>query len=110
MDRRQWLRNAALIASGAVAADQIDLLEQLGGWARRFFPSAAVTPAPLAESLIVTNAELNALLKKVYTDWRHSRMPVITPLYDVMRKPKSLYDVPTQWGGTNGYFDLVTRT
>ena len=37
MDRRRFLRRAALIAAGAVAADQIELLERLT-WRRRFFP------------------------------------------------------------------------
>jgi hypothetical protein len=41
MDRRTWLRNAALIAAGAVAADQLDLLERLT-WRRRFFPGADI--------------------------------------------------------------------
>jgi hypothetical protein len=39
MDRRQFLKNAALIAAGAIAGDQLSLLERLG-WKRRFFPSA----------------------------------------------------------------------
>lgn len=29
MSRREWFRNAAMIAAGVVAADQIDLLERL---------------------------------------------------------------------------------
>jgi hypothetical protein len=36
MDRRQFLRRAALVASGAVAADQLELLDRLG-WVRRWF-------------------------------------------------------------------------
>ena len=38
MDRREWLRNAALIASGIVAADQLEILEKLN-WKRKFFNS-----------------------------------------------------------------------
>ena len=41
MDRREWLRSAALIAAGVVAADQLELVERLG-WKRRFFPGATL--------------------------------------------------------------------
>lgn len=37
MNRRDFLQRAGLIAAGAVAADQLDLLDRLG-WRRRFFP------------------------------------------------------------------------
>jgi hypothetical protein len=37
MDRRQFLKRAALIAAGAVAADQLELFDRLG-WKRKFFP------------------------------------------------------------------------
>ena len=49
--RREWLRRAALLASGAVAADQLDLLDRLG-WTRTMFPSAAV-PLPSVHALRV---------------------------------------------------------
>lgn len=39
--RREWLCRAALLATGAVAADQLDLLDRLG-WTRTMFPSAGV--------------------------------------------------------------------
>jgi hypothetical protein len=44
MDRRTFLRRSAIVATGAVAADEIELLEKLGDWTRRFFPSAAFVP------------------------------------------------------------------
>ena len=37
MNRREFLKHAGLIAAGAVAADQLELLDRLG-WRRRFFP------------------------------------------------------------------------
>lgn len=37
MDRRAFLRNAAVVTAGVVAADQLELVERLG-WSRRFFP------------------------------------------------------------------------
>lgn len=37
MNRRDFLRRASLVAAGAVAADQLDLIERLG-WRRKFFP------------------------------------------------------------------------
>lgn len=36
MNRRDFLRRAALVAAGAVAADQVELLDRLG-WKRRLF-------------------------------------------------------------------------
>lgn len=41
MQRREFLRRVGLIAAGAVAADQLDVLDRLG-WKRRFFPSASL--------------------------------------------------------------------
>jgi hypothetical protein len=43
MNRRDFLRRSALIAAGAVAADQLELIERLG-WRRKFF--AGWTPQP----------------------------------------------------------------
>lgn len=37
MNRRDWLRRTALIATGVVAADQLELLEKLT-WKRTLFP------------------------------------------------------------------------
>lgn len=39
MDRRRWLRNAAILTAGTIAADQIDLPERLT-WQRTLFPGA----------------------------------------------------------------------
>ena len=39
MNRRDWLRGAALLTAGVVAADQLELVERLG-WKRRFFAGA----------------------------------------------------------------------
>lgn len=36
LSRRDFLRNAALVAAGTVAANQLDLLDKIG-WRRRFF-------------------------------------------------------------------------
>lgn len=44
MNRRDFLRRAALVAAGAVAADQLELLDRLG-WVRRLF-SGWRAPAP----------------------------------------------------------------
>lgn len=49
MDRREWLKRAALIATGTVAADQLELLDRLG-WVRRLFPSAAIPPTYLHQT------------------------------------------------------------
>lgn len=45
MDRRQFLRNAAILMAGAVAADQLDLVDKLRGramvgWTRALEPKA----------------------------------------------------------------------
>jgi len=43
MNRRDFLRRAAIVATGAIAADQLELLERLTH-RRRFFPAADVSP------------------------------------------------------------------
>lgn len=42
MNRRDLLRRASLLAAGAVAADQLELIERLG-WTRRLFPGWSPT-------------------------------------------------------------------
>ena len=42
MNRREWLKKAALIAASGIAADQLEILEHLS-WTRTLFPSAAIT-------------------------------------------------------------------
>jgi hypothetical protein len=44
MDRRDFLRRAGLIAAGAVAADQLDLIERMG-WRRKLFPGWSPPPS-----------------------------------------------------------------
>jgi hypothetical protein len=44
MNRRDFLRRASLVAAGAVAADQLDLIERLG-WRRKLFPGWSPTPS-----------------------------------------------------------------
>jgi hypothetical protein len=41
MNRREWFKKAAILATGAVAANQLELLDRLG-WKRTLFPSAAI--------------------------------------------------------------------
>lgn len=56
MNRRIFLRNSALIASGAIAADQLDLLERL--MHKKVFAGADFTPPIILDShfgLLVTN-------------------------------------------------------
>ena len=64
MNRREWLRNASLIAAGTVAADQIGLLEMLFGERRRkFWPGwSAPEPWPLSSH------DIDRILKEVYRD------------------------------------------
>lgn len=45
MDRRLFLKRSAIIATGAIAADQLELLERLTH-VRRLFPSASLVPEP----------------------------------------------------------------
>ena len=42
MDRRQFLQRSAILAAGAIAADQLELIERLG-WRRTIFPAGAGT-------------------------------------------------------------------
>lgn len=47
MNRRAFFRNASLLAAGAVAADQLELVERLG-WKRRFFAGWSEPAYPTA--------------------------------------------------------------
>ena len=61
MNRRDFLRRSALVAAGAVAGDQLELLERVG---RRFFPGfgAGVHRGPYT----ITSAQWDALLRESY--------------------------------------------
>jgi len=52
MNRRDFLRRSA----GAVAADQLEILEKLGGWARKFFSGWRATAPTWNASLVVGHA------------------------------------------------------
>lgn len=64
MDRRQFFRNATLIAAGTVAADQLELLERLT-WKRRCFPSAALSSRDTQVILLSTVDPYNRKLISV---------------------------------------------
>lgn len=71
MDRRSFLRRAAIVASGAIAADQLDLIDRLG-WVRRLFTTGGWRRDPWLAHIddhrrIVTTAEWDSLLKEVYS-------------------------------------------
>lgn len=52
MNRRDFLRRAALLAAGTVAADQLELVERLG-WTRRLFPGWTRGPIPVPTTVTV---------------------------------------------------------
>lgn len=56
MNRREWLRNASIIVAGAVAADQIEIIDRLS-WRRRFFGSADVR----GRAAVLVNGEWRVL-------------------------------------------------
>lgn len=58
MNRRDFLRRASLVASGAIAADQFELLDRLG-WVPRLFGSIAIPDAPSGRALLVANGDLS---------------------------------------------------
>lgn len=91
MNRRDFLRRASMIAAGAVAADQLELLDRLG-WVRRFFPgfgSGAVV-APYAWNS--TTLEWDKLLRDAYGESPMAALINLnTPFVKRLRAPASLY-------------------
>lgn len=63
MNRRDFLRNAAIIAAGAIAADQLELLERLAP-RRLYWPGADFGP----QTHFVTLDQWDALLRDTYSD------------------------------------------
>lgn len=68
MDRRQFLRNAAIIAAGVVAADQLELLERLAP--RRIFPAWPTVPRIYADGIHDDYAGLQAFLDGKPVEWK----------------------------------------
>jgi hypothetical protein len=52
VNRRDWLKKAAIIASGVVAADQLEILDRLG-WTRTLFPAASLAPKFIHKSFVM---------------------------------------------------------
>lgn len=71
MDRRAFLRRAAIASSGIVAADQLELLDRLG-WVRRFFNSILLPSSPHRGPFTVTHAQWNELLQESYVSYVHA--------------------------------------
>ena len=57
MNRRDFLRRAALVATGAIVADKLELLEMLAPW--RLFPSIGLTEATFSFTQANARYQLN---------------------------------------------------
>lgn len=97
-----------MITAGVVAADQLEILERLT-WQRSMFPSAAIAPARwggaatywdnveaiASPGVIVTDADIQAMLRSLYKQSRATLENAITPLPRVIRDrhcpPGTLY-------------------
>lgn len=64
MNRRDFFRRSALVAAGAVAADQLELLDRLGRVRTMFAGWSA--PVDGGGGITVTNAQWDALLRETY--------------------------------------------
>lgn len=108
MNRRDFLRRSALIAAGAVAADQLELLDRLG-WVRRFFPGFGsegnawqrLTDGA-GNGITCTSEQWDALLTDEYvTAGLMSAINKTTPLLTLFRgrrvAPRSLFAVPDRY-------------
>lgn len=80
MNRREFLRNAAIIAAGAIAVDQIELLERLAP-RRLLFPGADFGP----RTHFVTVEQWDRLLREHYITPMLLAINTPTPLRDIIR-------------------------
>lgn len=62
MNRRAFFRNAALIAAGAVAADQLELIDRLG-WKRKLFSAWGAMPVLYGDGVTDDTRALNAWVR-----------------------------------------------
>jgi hypothetical protein len=107
------LRRASGYKTGAVAADQLEILDRLG-WVRSLFAGWGTRPVvfrpPTDEhtySLITTNADWTALLRETYSasfiDAINMRSPFLSTL---KQEPKRLTERPREYvwlqGESNG--------
>lgn len=86
MDRRAFLRNAVIVAAGAIAADQLELVERLG-WRRRFFSGFGAGVPTLwgdgeHDDTLGLQALLNARPFKNRTGRKITQMPGLTVIPD----------------------------
>src|SRR4051812_47025301 len=88
MNRREFLRNAAIIAGGIVAADQMELLERLAP-RRLLFPGADFgtwTTNTYASSRVFTTKMLDDMIKEIYCAPTLLAFPLHTPLIERQRQ------------------------
>jgi len=87
MNRRDFLRNAAIITAGAIAADQLELLERLAP-RRLYWPGFDFGQSP---RYVATLSDWDRLLRTVYTEYDIPDLfPVQTPLARRLIRPIAL--------------------
>lgn len=57
--------------------------------------------------LTISNADINGVLKRVYSGFRNTVFPLITPLMANIKKGKPGGPENLRWGGEGAYFDVV---
>lgn len=104
MNRREFLRRAALIAAGAVAADQLELLDRLG-WTRSLFPGVGngLWSGAVSAGEPFSMAMFDRILQEAYCKPMIEAFGPLVPLETPLRSrrvPKSLLHPrqETTWG------------
>lgn len=75
MNRRDWLKNAALLVAAGVAADQLDLLDRLQP--RRLFAAWGTVPTLFGDGIADDTRALQAFFDGHPVYDAHRRMPLI---------------------------------
>lgn len=84
MNRREFLRNAAIIAAGTIAVDQLELLERLAP--RRLLFNGADFRTWDTCSRVFTHKMLDDMIKEVYCAPTLALFPLLTPLAEQQRQ------------------------
>ena len=77
MIRRDFLRTMARGAAGLYVANAgIEILEP---YVRRLWTGASFRAAPMVLPVVLTEADINRILREMYSNFRHKTFPISTP-------------------------------
>jgi hypothetical protein len=103
MNRRDWLRRAAILAGGAIAADQIELIERLTpkryvqGWRKPYYYTVRTGLPPvqwrmLNSGVVPNKSRIVQVTREDFASLMQQRNVMLDDIWIDLNQPRSLLD------------------